>query len=577
MEIEQVMDLAVLGAQPLFSGISDEAKQHLVAAGVEVAFAEGAKILVEGESGETAYILVAGRVSVLQRERQVRDLLVGSVFGELSLLDGGPRTATIVAAEDSRCLAISRADLWALFEREPSVMGQVLKGLVNRLREHERPVDRLTGLPNQAFFEELLSMSLDRSVAEGSGVAVLHIGLDGFRLINEGLGSVEGDRILQEVGERFVRAVTGTVARAGNDEFLVLLTDIPVDSGEDDMAEDAAFIAADAGAHAIKDILAAAFTADEREVFLTASVGAAVYPRYSENATTLMRDAATAMQDSKRIGPGSHLVSTQGTSDPVGRLQLVTELRRAVEAKAWKLLYQPVVDLDDGRMVGVEALVRWDRDGEFVSPAVFIPLAEDLGLINEIGDWVMEESCRQSRAWRDAGLDLRISFNLSPRELHSDTLVTRLTDLLAEHEVPATRMVVEVTESSMESDPEHTRGILGMMAVAGLGVSIDDFGTGYSSLSRLTDMPVSTLKIDRSFVMDLPDREAAVGVVRAVIRLAESLGMTSLAEGIETDAQRVMLKVLGCKLAQGYFFGKPLSPEKIFAVHEQGGYPMGES
>ncbi len=577
MEVDEVLDAAVIGAQPLFAGLSDEVKERILGLARRIELDEDHRIVTEDTLGDSAYILVEGRVCVVQRGRQVRELGPGSVFGELSLIDGAPRSATIVTMTPVVCLELQREHLWRLFEEQPSVMAQVMRGLVMRLRELERPIDRLTGLPNRMMFEELLAMALSRAERSGSAVAVLHVGLDGFRLVNEGLGSVEADRILMEVTARLAVSSPGTVSRAGDDEFLILVADVD-GTGADDRADedDPGFIAAEAAAHAVADLLRKPFVSGEQEIVITASTGAAIFPRYSENATTLMRDAATAMRESKEDGPGGHLVSTKGTGDPEGRLQLVNDLRRAVEANSWKLLYQPVVGLLDGKLVGVEALVRWERDGELVSPAVFIQLAEDLGFIDAIGDWVMEESCRQSQVWRDEGLDLRMSFNLSPRELRCDDLVERLTALLEKYGVPPTQMVVEVTETSMETLPDLVRGVLGRLAIAGMGISIDDFGTGYSSLSRLKDMPISTLKIDRSFVSELPDHDGAVNVVRAVIRLAESLRMVSLAEGIETPEQRSMLTTLGCQLGQGYLFAKPLPPERILEIAREGGRPMGE-
>ncbi len=578
MEVDQVLDAAVVGAQPLFAGLSDEVKQRILALTRRIELDEGHRIVTEDTPGDSAYIVLEGRVRVVQRGRQVRELGPGSVFGELSLIDGAPRSATIETAMPAVCLELQREHLWRLFEEQPSVMAQVMRGLVMRLRELERPIDRLTGLPNRMMFEELLTMALVRAERADAAVAVLHVGLDGFRLIGEGLGSVEADRILVEVAARLAASAPGTVARAGDDEFLILVADVEGASrAERADADDPGFLAAEAAAHAVADLLREPFLSGEREVFVTASTGAAIFPRYSETAATLMRDAATAMRESKGDGPGGHLVSTKGTENPEERLQLVNDLRRAVDANSWRLLYQPVVGLLDGKMVGVESLIRWERDGELVSPAAFIPLAEDLGLIDAIGDWVMEESCRRSKVWRDEGLDLRMSFNLSPRELRCDDLVDRLTALLERYGIPPTQMVVEVTETSMETLPDLVRGVLGKLAIAGMGISIDDFGTGYSSLSRLKDMPVSTLKIDRSFVSELPDHDGAMNVVRAVIRLAESLGMVSLAEGIETPEQRSMLTTLGCQLGQGYLFAKPLPPERILEISRAGGRPMGEA
>ena len=333
------------------------------------------------------------------------------------------------------------------------------------------------------------------------------------------------------------------------------------------------FDVADSVVAEIHNAIAEPFIVDGREVTLTISAGFAVYPAFSEDPSTVLRDAIAAMSESKALGPGGHLVSTKGSGDAIGRLQLVNEVRHAAEMEDWALLYQPIVDLSDGQMVAVEALIRWRKDGGLVAPYAFLPMAEDLGLIPVIGDWVMREVCRQSQAWRDAGLDLKISFNLSPRELSNPALVDRLVGLVEQHGVPQGKLVVEIVETSAEADPEATQKVLLALADRGIGVSIDDFGTGYSSLSRLKDMPVSTLKIDRSFVLALPDDDAS-SVVRAVVGLAESLQMASLAEGIETTQDRSILTELGCKLGQGYLFAKPLDPQTILQVSRDGNRPL---
>lgn len=570
--VDELIDIA--GRTPLFGMMPRASRQRILDLGEHMHFDAGETIIDQGEEGSTAYILLSGQVRVSRKGQQVIDLEPGAVFGELSLIDGGARSASVFARTEVTALMLNHETLWSVLRDEPSVMEQVLREMTRRLREYERPIDQLTGMPNRAMFEELLGMSLELAERDGSAVAVVSLGLDGFRLVNEALGSVGGDRVLQMVADRLRDTVPGTVARAGNDEFLALITDTQRElRGVAD--EEDVFDLADAVVSDIHRALAEPFIVDGREVTLSVSAGFAVYPAFSEDPMTVLRDSVAAMNESKKGGPGGHLVSTKGSGDAVGRLQLVNEVRHAAEMESWALLFQPIVDLSNGEMIAVEALIRWRKDGKLIPPGVFLPMAEDLGLIAVIGDWVMRETCRQSQAWRDEGLDLKISFNLSPKELSNPKLVERLVGLVDKHQIPKGKLVVEIVETSAETDPEATQKVLTDLAARGIAISIDDFGTGYSSLSRLKDMPVSTLKIDRSFVIELPQDDAA-NVVRAVVGLSDTLSMTSLAEGIETEEQRDTLKSLGCQLGQGYLFGKPLDPAVILEVSRRDNKPFGE-
>jgi EAL domain-containing protein (putative c-di-GMP-specific phosphodiesterase class I) len=299
-------------------------------------------------------------------------------------------------------------------------------------------------------------------------------------------------------------------------------------------------------------------------------VGVAVFPNHANGSVELMKNADVAMYQSKRVAPGGYAVYADEAEDALGRLSMSTRLRKAVENQNWELHYQPIVELADEAVVGVEALLRWnDPSGGLVPPGEFIPLAEEMGLIEVIGDWVVEELARQDAEWREQGLELELSFNLSPRQLWKPDIGTRILSRLATGGVDPTRVVVEVTESTAMTDPDRTLRILSDLHARGLRIAIDDFGTGYSSLSRLKNMPVDVLKVDRSFVRGVHEDAQAGSMVQAIVQLAKGLGMTPLAEGIEEDEEWRFLVEHGCPLGQGYRFCRPVPAADILAMHRR--------
>ncbi|MEX0832303.1 MAG: EAL domain-containing protein, partial [Actinomycetota bacterium] len=448
---------------------------------------------------------------------------------------------------------------------------------VTEQREAEEQVafmahhDKLTGLPNRALFEEMLELALARARRSDMAVAVLYIDLDNFKLVNDSLGHEIGDDLLSALSGRMREATreTDLVARPGGDEFLVLLADIEGTSQSD---KEGILLVAESVVSRIQQSLEEPFTLADTEVYVTASIGVGVFPAYASDTKTILKHADAAMYRSKKSGPGGYVVYSTDGDDPMRRLAFSTRLRKAVEGQNWILHYQPILDLHKGTMVGVEALIRWkDPTGGIIPPGEFIPLAEEMGLIEIISDWVTEEICRQSMQWRKDGLDLEISFNLSPRQLWQPDLADKIMASLTAAGLDPTRATIEITESTAMTDPDRTQQILWDLHGRGLKLAIDDFGTGYSSLSRLKHLPVSTLKIDRSFVMDIPGDPDAGSMVTAVIQLAHSLGMTSLAEGIETDAQWEFLVGQGCQLGQGFYFSKPIPSEDIMAMYRRTG------
>jgi diguanylate cyclase (GGDEF)-like protein/PAS domain S-box-containing protein len=431
--------------------------------------------------------------------------------------------------------------------------------------------DDLTGLPSRAMFEELLELSVARARRHDGSVAVLSVDLNEFRLVNDSLGHQAGDALLVSVADRLRDATreTDLVARRGGDQFLLLLADLDRDDG----AIDSAVMRAQAVAQRIQESLIAPFPVSGTEVYVAASIGVSLFPNDAADAGTLLRNAETAMYEAKRTGRSDFVLAPRSALDSSAKLAFVTRLRKAVETQRWVLHYQPILELDSGEMVGVEALIRWmEPDGTMVPPNDFIPLAEELGLIEQIGDWVVRELTYQVQAWRELDIDLEVGFNLSPRQFWQPDLAKRIQHEFRTGGVDPSKVLVEVTESSAMMDPDRAQEILRDLHEAGFSIAIDDFGTGYSSLSRLRHMPVKVLKIDRSFVSNVQEDRQAASIVTAFLELANGLDMVTLAEGIETKDELQFLRARGCKLGQGFFFSKPVPPEEIIA-YAFGGIP----
>ncbi|GIU97969.1 MAG: hypothetical protein KatS3mg013_1772 [Actinomycetota bacterium] len=451
----------------------------------------------------------------------------------------------------------------------------VMMDITERKRTEEQVAfrayhDELTGLPTRAMFEELLELAVSRARRHDGAVAVLCVDVDDFRLVNDSLGHDAGDALLQMVAERLREATreTDLVARHAGDRFLLLLADL--DLGE---TGETAAIRAESVAQRIRDSLGTPFVIAGTELYVQVSIGISVFPTDAVDAATLQRNAEAAMFEAKKGGAGGYVMSALGAYDSAAKLQFVTRLRKAVESQRWALHYQPVIDLERGRMVGVEALIRWiEPDGTVVPPNEFIPLAEELGLIEAIGEWVVRELVHQVRAWQELDIDLEVGFNLSPRQFWQPDLSQRIVEQIRAGGIDPGRIMVEVTESSAMLDPDRAQGILEELHAAGLQIAVDDFGTGYSSLSRLRAMPVRVLKIDRSFVADVHRDRQASAIVTAFLELARGLGMTTLAEGIETPEELAFLREHGCELGQGYLFSKPVPPEEIIS-YVFGGIP----
>jgi diguanylate cyclase (GGDEF)-like protein/PAS domain S-box-containing protein len=424
----------------------------------------------------------------------------------------------------------------------------------------EALLDSLTGLANRTLLCERLEHALERSRRDETlQFVVLFLDLDRFKIINDGLGHGVGDQLLCEFARRLVACVrpTDTVARLGGDEFVILLEAV---SGVADGARVATRI------HAL---LRKPFELDGHEVFTTASIGIAPSsPRY-RNVRDLLRDADSAMYRAKALGKSRHEMFDGAMNEQALEvLKLETDLRHAIERKEFLLHYQPIVSLADGSLRGFEALVRWRQpDRGMVSPAVFIPMMEETGLIVPLGTWVLGEACRQLRAWHGRfGRPLGVSVNVSGKQFAKGDLVAEVEAALRETGIPARCLTLEITESVMMVNAEESLRILCALRALGTGISVDDFGVGYSSLSQLHRFPIDALKIDRSFIQRIGGDERDAEIVRTIVTLAHNLKMGVTAEGIETPLQLERVRALGAEAGQGYLFSKPMAAADVEAM-----------
>lgn len=419
--------------------------------------------------------------------------------------------------------------------------------------------DPVTALPNRARLSEDLHATMARAEREDGSVALLLANVDDFKLVNEGLGHDVGDQLLRAVAGRLTEIArhNDLVAHPGGDEFMVLLGDLPAQAG----------LHASAAARRVLEVFDRPFEIGGAEFYLNASVGVSVAPRDAEDADALMRHADQAMRRAKQSERGGFALYEADDSQPLERLSLTARLRRAVERDELVLHYQPIYSLTQGAPVAVEALVRWeDPERGLVPPDQFIPAAEQSGLIEPIGAWVVSEACRQLAEWGRLGLEPAMSVNASPRELRRSNFVRHIAHHLRQNELPAERLTVEITESTAMHDAGAASPLLEELAGLGVNIAVDDFGDGFSSLGRLRQLPVGELKIDRSFMRDVPADPGAAAVVTAIVGLGEALGCDVVAEGVETEEQRTFLAEHGCPLAQGFHLARPLTAPDATAL-----------
>lgn len=417
--------------------------------------------------------------------------------------------------------------------------------------EYQANYDALTGLPNRTRLHNELRQRIGSSSLSGHSFWVAFLDLDRFKYINDTMGHSAGDALIQQVAERLQSAlrVTDLISRHGGDEFVMIIGDHGSEKPSPEIVRN------------LMDVLSLPFSLNGRRIFVTPSIGIAMYPEDGPDAETLVKHADVAMYRAKKLGRNTYqFFSSRLNENTLYRLDLETDLHAAIERGQFLLHYQPQASIAGGALSGMEALIRWNHPVHgAISPQEFIPLAEETGLIIPIGYWVLRTACRQNKIWQDAGLQkCRVAVNVSARQFAEEDLVTSILDVLNETGLEPRYLSIELTEGMLMENVEHAVEVLSALKRAGVHVSIDDFGTGYSSLSYLKRFPIDTLKIDKSFVQDIGNEPGNAAIVSAIISLAHSLHMTVIAEGVETEDQSCYLEQRRCDSIQGYYFSKPL-------------------
>ncbi|WP_017935487.1 putative bifunctional diguanylate cyclase/phosphodiesterase [Nocardioides sp. Iso805N] len=424
--------------------------------------------------------------------------------------------------------------------------------------QHEATHDSLTGLANRALLQKELAGAIEAARRDGHLVALLHIDLDRFKIVNDGFGHPFGDVVLQAVARRLLSLVCpeDTVVRMGGDEFLILTPQVDRIEDIEEMAQ------------RLVDSFAEPFMVEGRRIYLTGSIGITFYPRDGVTGAELIDNADMAMYHAKAARSAFRVFAPQMAEKAQRRTEMEIDLRVAAQEGQLWLAFQPKVDLEHDAITGCEALLRWDHPKHGpISPADFIPIAEDSGLILPIGEWVLETACRQGRAWLDAGLDpMSIAVNISAAQLFQNDPVAWVSDTLERTGFPADLLELELTESQLAQDVETAIAVFRKLQGLGIKLAIDDFGTGYSSLEYLRRFDVTSLKIDRSFVEGMLAEPGDAAIVRAAIALAHAFGLSVIAEGVETEAQQRLLRDLHCDQIQGYLVGRPVPADEFAAL-----------
>ena len=440
-----------------------------------------------------------------------------------------------------------------------NLLSRALRYAIERKRTQERlaylaQYDQLTELPNRSLFNERLTASIQQAQRHNRNMVLMFLDLDHFKDINDTLGHSAGDKLLKDVAKRLQHCVRAedTIARLGGDEFTIIMNEIH-------HRQDSATVA-----EKILDTLSHPFVLEHEEVFVTTSIGIAGYPRCGKDPETLIRHADTALYRAKSEGRSNYQFFESEMNQAVTeRMNMINALRHATKRDEFFLYYQPLINARTGEVYGMEALLRWQHPERGLIPSSeFIPLLEETGLILSVGEWVLHEACRQNRIWQEAGLGpLIVSINLSVRQFHKRNLVDVVTSAIDEAGIDPQQVQLEVTESVLLDRSHSANKILARLGDKGIKLAIDDFGTGYSSLSYLKQYPFDTLKFDRSFIQGITNSDNGAAIVASVINLGHSLGMTVVAEGVESQQQLTILHDHKCDQFQGYLFGYPMSAE----------------
>ncbi len=433
--------------------------------------------------------------------------------------------------------------------------------------------DSLTGLLNRLSFLENLESALSLAKRNNRIMAILFLDLDNFKRINDTLGHDRGDLLLRTVAQQLLKSTRASdaiarlgdeapqtnVARLGGDEFTVLLSEIA-------QIEDAGLVA-----QRILKLLSEPIFLDGHKVFATPSIGISIFPHDGLTASSLLKNADTAMYHAKQSGKGNYQFYVESmNTDGIKHLGLESDLRQALEKNELELNYQPILDVKSGKIIGSESLLRWNSENHGLVPSEeFIPIAESNGMIFEIGKWVLRNACKQNKAWQLAGFEpIQVAVNVSSLQFRQNDLLDTIAEALQDSQLNPEYLVLELTEGTIMHNSKQNIITLQKLKAAGIGLSIDDFGTGYSSLSYLKRFPLDTLKIDKSFIMDLPDDNDDAAITKAIIAMAHSLNLRVTAEGVETEPQANFLRTLGCNAMQGYLHGKPMSSDEFTKLLE---------
>lgn len=414
--------------------------------------------------------------------------------------------------------------------------------------------DPLTGLPGRALLDDRIRMGVNTAIREKQGLSLLLLDLDGFKKVNDSLGHTAGDKLIKAIAERVQGVIrrSDTLARVGGDEFALIMAV----TGDDQKK------GVETVAKKILSLVQRPFQIDGNDLYISVSIGVAIYLEHGDDSTSLLKHAEIAMYSAKEQGKNRwELYHPQIDGSKNGNLSLEAAMHEGIQNGEFLLHYQPVFCMQTGVLKGAEALMRWERPGHgLVSPAKFIPLAESSGLIEILGAWALRMACHQAKLWQEAGAaDFYMSVNVSPSQFRKPGFTELVTKALDESGLAHSSLMLEITEGVLMNDPEKSNAILSGLRDAGVKIAIDDFGTGYSSLSYLKKFPLSVLKIDKSFVDDVPKCAADVAIVSAVLSLAAGLGLVVVAEGVEIQEQLDFLKAKGCDLVQGYLTGRPMN------------------
>ena len=424
--------------------------------------------------------------------------------------------------------------------------------------EHQASHDSLTGLPNRSLLRDRIEQAIANAKRDGHLVAVVFVDLDHFKLINDSLGHHVGDRLLLEVSDRLVACVRGhdSVARQGGDEFVIVLTEL---HEEDEIL---------AIVSRLLEVISQPWLDEGQEYGLSCSIGISCYPQDGDDPDALLRCADAAMYKAKASGRSTYHFYTPELNLAISeRLELENSLRHALERDEFRVYYQPRIEVASGRIIGAEALIRWDCPGKgIVPPDSFISIAEETGLIIPIGQWILQEACRQNSAWQQSGLPISVSVNLSPIQFRHAGLVESVANALQQANLNPAYLELELTESFVMHDAERINVAMQSLKALGVDIAVDDFGTGYSSLSYLKRFPVDRLKVDKSFVRDIDSDHDDAAFVRAIVTLGHALGLKVVAEGVETRAHLEFLRQHGCDELQGYYFSRPVPAAEMEAM-----------